>query len=302
MTYNPFRTALSLVTHPGAKGRAVSTLVRYGKWQLASRLLGQTYVMPWIDDARLYVSRGEAMVTHNLYTGLYEFADMLFFLRYLTTDDKFLDVGANAGVYSVLAGRVAKSEVLSFEPVPDTFRRLSENLRLNGLDATARTVNKGLADRAGTLRFTTQRDATNHVCAPGEHVEGTMDVPVATLDDELARMQYTPTVMKIDVEGYERPVLQGAERLLASESLEVILIEMNDSGARYGWSDEEVSMLIRRQGFCACEYLVNENIVRPVSGYRSTQQNTLFIRHPDGVNQRLRDPKEHYLHPTKTRV
>lgn len=302
MAYNPFRTAVTLVTHPGVKGQSLGALLRYGRWQLASRLMGQTYVMPWIDEAKLFVSRGEAMVTHNLYTGLYEFADMLFFLRYLSSTDKFLDVGANAGVYSVLAGGVAQAEVVAFEPIPGTYQRLCANMKLNGLDALVRCVNKGLADKMGTLRFTTSRDATNHVCAPSEIGELATEVSVVTLDEELARLTYEPTVMKIDVEGYELPALQGGERLLASEALNVILIEMNNSGARYGWSDEMVSENIRRHGFHVCEYSVDDNMVRSVNGYRSAEQNTLFVRHPDRVNCKLKEGKPHYLHPTNRRV
>lgn len=298
MRYNPFRTVASLASHPGNKGQVARALIRYARWQVASRLLGQTTVMPWIDDSRLFVSAGEAMVTHNYYTGLYEYLDMIFLLRYLSPEDRFLDVGANSGVYSVLAAKVMNIPGVAYEPIPQTFKRLVANVRLNEIETQVRCENMGLSNRAGVLRFTTGFDATNHVCSTGETDPHAISVPVSTLDEEMRRLEYRPTVMKIDVEGFELPVLEGGAVLLSSPELAVVLIELNDSGARYNWSDLEVSNCLYGHGFIPCEYVQVDNAVRAIAGFKSSRQNTLFVKDLAMVNARVGDFKRHLVHPT----
>jgi hypothetical protein len=63
---------------------------------------------------------------------------MAYVLHTLTPDDFFVDVGANVGSYTVLACAVRGAKGYCFEPVPTTYRRLLDNLRLN--DLTSRVV------------------------------------------------------------------------------------------------------------------------------------------------------------------
>lgn len=298
MRYNPLRTIAALAAHPGNKGQVTRALIRYARWQVASRLLGQTTVMPWIDESRLFVSSGEAMVTHNYYTGLYEYLDMIFLLRYLSLEDRFLDVGANSGVYSVLAAKVMNIPGVAYEPIPNTFKRLVANVRLNEIEGQVRCQNRGLSNRAGVLNFTTGFDATNHVCSTGETDPHMISVPVSTLDEEMRRLEYHPTVMKIDVEGFELPVLEGGVALLPSPELAVVLIELNDSGARYNLSDIDASNCLRGHGFIPCEYVLEDNAVRAITGFKSDNQNTLFVKDLSAINARLGNFKRHTVHPT----
>ena len=78
--------------------------------------------------------KSEAMITHNFYTGLYEYEDFIFFMRYADKDELLFDIGANAGVYSVLAAKVLDLDVVAFEPVNCTFERLKGNLYINGIE------------------------------------------------------------------------------------------------------------------------------------------------------------------------
>jgi Methyltransferase FkbM domain len=62
------------------------------------------------------------------------------------------------------------------------------------------------------------------------------------------------TMMKIDVEGLEMCVLRGAQHTLAVPSLRALIVELNGSGARYGFSDQAVHEEIIRHGFSAFAY------------------------------------------------
>ncbi len=301
MAYNFIKTISSIVFHPGNKGKRIDAFMRYFKWQIGSRLLGFVVVFNWIDDAKLYMRTGEAMVTHNYYTGLYEYYDMSFLMHYTNDGDKFLDVGANAGVYSILASVVLDVDVVAFEPIPETFERLTENIRLNKKENDIKYLNIGLSDKKGALYFTCDRDATNHVSENLEE-ENTIKVEVTTLDEELGRLHYSPSIMKIDVEGYEKFVLNGASLLLANPALNVIVVELNESGARYKIADEEIVAILTRNGFIAYDYYPNKHELVKLENCKSERQNTLFIRNIDLARERVNNVKKNFVHSTKSYI
>jgi hypothetical protein len=97
-------TLCFLLNHPLSQGQKLPTLERFIRWQLGSRMLPAEVVWPFVNDARLIVRPGMTGATGNVYVGLHEFEDMAFLLHYLRPGDLFVDVGANVGSYTVLAG------------------------------------------------------------------------------------------------------------------------------------------------------------------------------------------------------
>ena len=134
-----------------------------------------------------------------------------FIARRLKPGQTFVDVGANIGVYSVFASRLVgpAGRVLAIEANPGTHRYLADNVTKNGL-ANVTTLNCAVGDADGELRISADRRnaGATHV-ASGD--EGGVTVPVRRLDDLLRDQGITSVhYMKIDVEGYELPVLHGA--------------------------------------------------------------------------------------------
>lgn len=92
--------------------------MRILRWQLGSRLLGSRVVVPFVDGSWLLVGTGMHGATGNVYVGLMEFEDMAFVLHLVCEGDEFLDVGANMGVYSILAAtRGARMGAVSHEKI-----------------------------------------------------------------------------------------------------------------------------------------------------------------------------------------
>lgn len=275
-----------ILSHPLNRSRKIAALRRYFGWQVGSRLVPGAVVCDWINGSRFIVSRGETGLTGNVYTGLHEFADMAFVLHCLRPGDLFVDVGANVGSYTILACAAVGADGIAFEPVPKTFRRLLDNVRLNGLETRVRCINKAAGATAGSVTFTTGLDTTNHVVADREPAAEGIDIETTTLDESLDGT--APFLLKIDVEGYEMPAIDGAERTLADGRLQAVIMELNGSGRRYGIDDVMIAERMRALGFQACSYEPFSRALVGAEPTRSGEGNVVFVRNPAAVAERLR--------------
>jgi FkbM family methyltransferase len=282
---NLFGTLRFITNHPVNRNHKASALLDFVKWQIGSRLVPGPVVFDWIGGARFVVRRGETGLTGNVYCGLHEFADMAFLLHVLRPDDLFADVGANLGSYTILAAAAARARAFSFEPVPETFGRLVENLRLNHVTDRVTAKNVGIGDKESQLAFTVDEDSKNHVLAPGEEGTGAVKVAVLTLDQALDGL--TPGLMKIDVEGFETPVLRGGTRVLRDPALHSVIMEINGSGQRYGFDDAPLFRTMEEKGFGLYSYDVARRELREGPSAKKTSDNVLFVRDVGLVRDRL---------------
>jgi FkbM family methyltransferase len=245
--------------------------------------------------------------TGNWYCGLHEYQDMAFVLDFLRQDDLFVDVGANVGTYTLLASGVCGSHTLSLEPGERAFERLGTNVRLNGLEALVDARCVGASNRTGQALFTIDADTTNRMAIGALDdlslpvVSGQATIRVDTLDALLDGRQ--PAAMKIDVEGWETAVLQGAEQTLTCGSLHACIIEDNESGRDFGFSSDDVASIMAAHGFMPHSYDPGSRQLRPAE--RRHGSNVLFIRNPDEVQRRVllapdRLVLGHSLHPFRT--
>ena len=277
-------TLKHLVNHPLNKSSKLAALIRFLKWQIGSRLVSGEVVYQWVNDSKFIVRTGETGVTGNIYCGLHEFADMAFLLHVLREDDLFVDVGANVGSYTILAGAAIGAKGYCFEPVPSTFARLTTNIRLNSIEERVISLNIALGNSTGKINFTSDQDCMNHVIADFENTENTITVGVSTLDQEL---KTAPLLMKIDVEGYETPMLEGATKTLKDEELCCVIMELNGSGNRYGFDESKILNMMADFGFGTYSYEPFERSLVKLEGKNLVDGNTLFIRNLDRVLSRL---------------
>ena len=282
-----FNTLRFIYLHPLNRGARFSALWRFIRWQFGSRLLPGKVLVDWVDDSRLLVGRGEAGLTGNVYCGLHDYAEMLYLLHVLRPSDVFIDVGANAGSYTVLAAAVVGARVHSFEPAPSAFARLMDNVRINGIEDLVSAHNLGVADRQSELLFSTAGDCENHIVDPDEMRDDTIVVPVCRLDDEL--VVKSPAVMKVDVEGFESFVLQGAQELLANASLHSVIMEMNGSGRRYGIEDHQLDSMMRAHDFLPGFYDPQSRRLEIIVDMDGFSGNAIFFRNPEVIERRLRN-------------
>lgn len=284
-------SALSLLRfvagHPLNSGQRVRALVRLARWQLGSRLLAGDVVHEWVNGSKFLVRSGETGLTGNVYAGLQEFAEMAYLMHVIRPDDLFVDVGANVGSYTLLACAAAGGRGVAIEPVPATFHRLLQNMRLNHLESAVQSYNLAIGSAPGELRFSCDMDVGNRVLADGEVREGGISVPVTTLDVLLK--DQSPTLIKIDVEGYESPVVAGAEQTLRKASLHSVIMELNGSGERFGFDERRVFEAMADHGFGAYTYLPQTRQLELERRGQHRTENTIFVRNPELVRARVKD-------------
>jgi FkbM family methyltransferase len=142
------------------------------------------------------------------------------------------DIGANVGAFTCLMGSFGHT-VHAFEPIPETFCRLKKNVISNGLLGRVNLNCIALGKEQGLVTFQTEEfgAATNRMIAPGmgkvNRSTSTQVVAVTSLDDycrsqNIGRIDF----VKLDVEGMEPYVLQGAKTLLQERRIGAILIEI----------------------------------------------------------------------------
>ena len=284
-----YRLLSFVLIHPLNRGGRLSAILRVLRWQIGSRLLLFPCALPFVDDTRLFVSRGMTGATGNWYCGLHEVAEMGFVLHALRPGERFIDVGANIGSYTVLAAGAVGAEVIAVEPVPVTFDALLQNVILNRLDERVRCVKAGLGDAGGEMRFTSNLDTTNHVMVDGERGES-VAVQVMTLDALCA--DWVPLLLKVDVECFEYAVVAGGRRTLADPRLQAVIMEINGSGRRYGWEDDALVARMREFGFTICIY---DPIARCLTAGPAGTGNTLFVRDPAGMQLRATEARQFRL-------
>lgn len=285
------RNPLRLLRHPLNRERKLHAAARWFAWKLGSRLVPGPVVFGFVNESTLIVEPGLNAATCNLYTGIYEFEEMAFVLHFLRDGDLFIDVGANIGAYTVLAAGVCSATSIAVEPVPATYAHLIRNLNLNGIRDKVDARNIGISDKRGRLRFTAGQDSVNHVATNDELMRSeTVEVEVRTLD-EVSPAAGVPTLLKIDVEGYETNVIEGGAKTISNDALRAVVIELNGSGRRYGFEDSVLHERMLRFGFEAYCYRPFQRLLEPLSRQDTTRDNTLYVRDRDFVSERLRSAR-----------
>jgi FkbM family methyltransferase len=222
-----------------------------------------------------------------------DFEEMMFMIHLLGKNDLFIDVGANVGVYTLLASGLAGARSMTFEPVPGTFSRLKKHIELNHLENKVECINKGVGDKEDTLLFSTDhKDCLNHVVTPSESAQHTASVPVICLD----ALENIPafSMLKLDIEGYEWHALQGATQLLTSGKIKAIVLEFNHHAKRYGIAPDQIEQLLKAAGYSSYQYNPIERTLSPTSF--NTQGNSLWIRDIESVLPRVQMAEKYNIY------
>jgi FkbM family methyltransferase len=216
------------------------TRARIVRFHLASALLDKPTAFPVGSHSRILVDLKFPSTLKALTSRTPDGANMLAWARILSPDDVFVDVGANAGLYSVMAADLG-AKVVSVEPFPESRKALTANQDLNGFEfeiVPAALASDALIQQTGrTMTLTTDKGPSNHLLLE-EGAKG-VQVPVMTLDEVIDDKVHGNRVvkgLKLDVEGAELLVLEGGVRAISAGRIKWIQLEYNNLARSLGFS------------------------------------------------------------------
>ena len=231
---------------PGNRGKRVSVLLRSVLWLLNKKTLRKPWTLAVYDDMLLCCYTDSIIALHVVQRGEFHDWDTAKFITELLREgDTFVDVGANIGLYTLPAA-AKKARVVAVEPSAKNRGRLEENLALNSL-TSVKIEACALGESEGEMAFCDD-DALAHVEMAGNGPK----VPVRRLDAILPEGEIS--LLKVDVEGFELAVFQGAENAMRAGRLPVILFEMNHSYERYGVTEAQIFGFLRERGYQIARY------------------------------------------------
>ena len=219
-----------------------------------------------LPDGSNFVYPADSIIGFSLFNGSFESTELHFIQERLRPGNIFLDIGANGGVYTVLAAKRVGQEghVYAFEPDPRNLALLRQNVELNRL-SNVTIVTKAVSNTVGTAQFAISHDGAMNSLAKNEHagqqIEKWETVPTTTLDAALRELNVTRVdVIKIDVEGAERLVLDGARETLSAHREVTILFESANIASRsFNYSARQILTDLKDLGF-ALSYFDGGNL------------------------------------------
>ena len=173
----------------------------------------------------------------------------------------FIDIGANIGLYSILAASGYGAEVYAFEPSERELRRLERNAALNGVAIRTFAVALGDIDGECTLTLAAAGNHTvNRVGAPNANTPNGAACEMRRLDTVLGPDVLRRTALvKIDVEGYEMNVLRGMEGALEHLRAAALVVEVTPEWLICnGGSAEELYAYLTTRGWRPLGYVRQE--------------------------------------------
>jgi FkbM family methyltransferase len=168
---------------------------------------------------------------HRYAVESYEPAVFDYLKRYVQPGMVVLDVGAHVGLFTMLLARWAgpPGRVFAFEPAPLTRAALIDHLALNEMSNRVSVLPLAVSDQEGSaLLYTVANSPENTLSATHGRLPQARGAPVTvtTIDAFCASRSLVPSLIKIDIEGFEVHALRGARRIL-DRHRPVVIVEMH---------------------------------------------------------------------------
>ena len=276
--------------HPANRGMRVRALARAIGWQLYKRLTGRHLDIRVFSRLRLRCYPDSSWAGLMIYyRGRPEYHEMAFVSKYLTKGDVFLDVGANIGVYTLLAASVIGPDggVVALEPGARAASILLENLVINKL-AHVQLVQAAASNNDALVRFLGTEDATNRIVVHNGR-EFAVRVPAVRLDSICGDHRFA--LGKIDIEGAELMALEGATQLLTAHNPPVWQFEIKRHLlAEYSATPEQLCEYFQDFGFDLAYFDADSDALQFTSRVWELREDALAVArgYRDTVLQRLR--------------
>jgi FkbM family methyltransferase len=213
----------------------------------------------------------DSVIAYELFNGGFEIGEVEFFRQTLKCGDVFLDIGANGGFFTVMASKQVgeTGKVYAFEPGKRELDLLRNNIAVNKLN-NVNVIEAAVGDRDTTTQFAISRDGALNSLLQTEHpdqkIESWQTVQMKTIDNFVRENNISKVdFIKVDVEGAEKLVFEGAKELLASSRKLTILFEGCVTNSKsFGYTVPELMSELIRANF-SIKYINSIGILKDVS-------------------------------------
>jgi FkbM family methyltransferase len=242
------------LARPDVKENFIKAFVKRLLWRLHWATTNKPYIIPFKKSLKINIPKTGcgSLIYYQGYSEL-ETAD--FMMRFLRPGMTLIDVGAHIGEYTLIAAQVVgeSGQVHGFEPMPKLFPILSENVRINNL----RNVNlncMAVSNRTGEIEFEVFDDPSissirKQVTSGSEQL---VTVKTTSLDAYCSQINTKIDLIKVDVEGAEKLVFEGAEQLMSlpSSKAPVWLFEYSPHAyASFGYLASDLMNLLHQHNY-----------------------------------------------------
>jgi FkbM family methyltransferase len=246
------RFADLLAALPGPLHRLVfGRFRRYALWWLFGAYGREMTLAPAGPTGNRFYMRLHPMAYSDFIVGAYERGCVRVLREQLSEGSVCVDVGANLGYLSILMAQLVGKggRTIAFEPMPDTFEVLRENIKVNRLENVV-LVAAAVSDETGSAALLTMASegVAKTASMVGYRLEGPAQKTVVRslrLDDYFAGSARLPDLIKIDVEGAELMVLKGARETITRGG-PALIVEIHGWGSR---GSQEVLDLLSELGY-----------------------------------------------------
>ena len=168
------------------------------------------------DNLELHLDLRDAIDRYIFFHNNYEKEQVSYLLNHIANKKvtSFIDIGSNIGLYSlILARHLSNLKIYSYEPHFDAFQRFKKNSEINNFQNRISISNIGISDNEGSLYIKRPQNlGIDQSGGASLSMSGNDKVSVNTLDNELD-LKNEHLAIKIDVEGHEDKVIEGAINL-----------------------------------------------------------------------------------------
>lgn len=211
----------------------------------------------------------------------YEEEESAYFKQNIRATDTCVDVGANIGYYTLLFSKSAKNgRVHSFEPVPLNYQLLTTNLVLNNVENVVLNPQAVGAGRKDVDFIVAQDGAYSSLAETGRKaVAQRIKVAMISLDEYCDAKHISQVdILKVDVEGAEEAVIEGAEGLLRNSPPRLIMLELYEPMLRILGSNIK-QIVNRMRGFGYAAFVCREGAAVPFAEEHYNKfPNVFFVR------------------------
>lgn len=216
-------------------------------------------------DGHLFnLYKNNTLENEVIITGSFEKELQMLFRNIIKKDDVIFDVGANVGIHSVLFSKLVGNNgtVYAFEPVRHNIKRLNMNLRLNGIK-NVEIINKGIGDKNEIKTMNVYKEESPNLAVNSfidydyiqkEIEDGLVkkeEFEIIKLDDFISIEQIKQVdFMKIDVEGFEYFVLNGAKNIIRDYTPTIVFEFYSKRIADIGLKNEDFKDILNDKYDC----------------------------------------------------